>query len=76
MFANVEHQKNFEFINQWKTSFEDLTNVLKGQDDITQVVNYTTNINPIDENGNAILSNEDLRHVFIDICFHNPDTQL
>ena len=76
MFANVEHKENFDFIHKWKDSFEDLTTVLKNQEDITKVVNYTTNINPVDKTGNPTLSHEEFNHVFIERCFNNPETRL
>ena len=75
MFSNVENQKNFDFIHKWKHSFQDLTTTLKNQEDITKVVNYITNINPIDETGNPSLSPEEFSHVFIERCFKNPGTQ-
>ena len=74
IFANVEHRENFEFIQQWKYSFEDLTNVLKSQEDITKVVNYTTNINPVDKTGKATLNHEEFSQVFIGRCFNKPGT--
>ena len=74
MFANVEHQENFNFINQWKNSFEDLTKALINKEDIATVVNYTTNINPVDDTGNPTLPDEDFSLVFDKRCFKTIGT--
>eukprot|EP00093_Oithona_nana_P001722 01722.XXX_6882_7420_1 [CDS] Oithona nana genome sequencing. len=36
MFSNLEHQKNFDFISQWKDSYNDFINAVTDQNHFTQ----------------------------------------
>ena len=68
MFANLEHQKNFDFISQWKDSYNDFINAIANQVNFTQVVKYTTNFNVVDESGQSGLEENAYTDLFLKIC--------
>ena len=68
MFSNLEHQKNFNFISQWKDSYNDFINAVANQVTFTQVVQYTTNFNVVDEGGQNRLKGEAYTDLFLKIC--------
>ena len=43
MFSNLEHHENLDFINKWKDGYNDLIDAVTNQEDITLLVNFTTN---------------------------------
>ena len=68
MFANLEHQKNFDFISQWKDSYNDFINAVANQVTFTQVVKYTTNFNVVDDSGQSGLEENAYTDLFHKIC--------
>mgnify|MGYP007022693981 FL=1 len=68
MFSNLEHQKNFDFISQWKDSYNDFINAVTDQNHFTQLVKYTTNFNVVDENGQKVLDQETYGQMEFEIC--------
>ena len=68
MFSNLEHQKNFDFISQWKDSYNDFINAVTDQNSFTQIVNYTTNFNIVDESGQNGLEEDAYTDMLIKIC--------
>ena len=68
MFSNLEHQKNFDFISQWKDSYNDFINIVANQVTLTQEVKYTTNFNVADESGQNGLEQDTYNDLFIKIC--------
>ena len=68
MFSNLEHQKNFDFISQWKDSYNDFINAIANQNTFAQVVKYTTNINVETENGQTVLDEETYGEMQFEIC--------
>ena len=58
MFVNLDYSENLDFVYQWKDSLDPLIDALANQEDITQVVNLTTNLNLIRENGQNVLDQE------------------
>ena len=68
MFSNLEHQKNFDFISQWKDSYNDFINIVANQVTLTQEVKYTTNFNVADESGQNGLEQDTYNDLYIQIC--------
>ena len=68
MFSNLEHQKNFDFISQWKDSYNDFINAVTDQNHFTQIVNYTTNFNVVDASGQNELEGDAYTDMLIKIC--------
>ena len=68
MFSNLEHQKNFNFISQWKDSYNGFINAVANPSTFTQVVNYTTNFNVMDESGQNRLEGEAYTDLLLKIC--------
>ena len=58
MFVNLDYSENLDFIYKWKDSLDPLIDALVNQEDMTQIVKYTTNLNVVSESGQNVLDQE------------------
>ena len=58
MFVNLDYSENLDFIYKWKDSLDPLIDALVNQEDMTQIVKYTTNLNVVSESGQNVLNQE------------------
>ena len=58
MFVNLDYSENLDFIYKWKDSLDPLIDALVNQEDMTQIVKYTTNLNVVSQSGQNVLDQE------------------
>ena len=68
MFSNLDNHKNFDFISQWKDSYNEFINAVANPSTFTQVVKYTTNFNVVDESGQNGLEEDAHTNLVLKIC--------
>ena len=68
MFVNLDYSENLDFVLKWKDSLDPFIDALANQEDMTQVVNFTTNLNIVRESGQNVLDQEAYNAVIHKTC--------
>ena len=68
MFVNLDYSENLDFVYQWKDSLYPFIRAVANQEDMTQVVKFTTNLNVIRGNRQNVLNQEAYNAVIHKTC--------